>query len=143
MKSAISTCYFGKHATEEKFILIPFQEEPERGLFVQAGKPITFPYDMGWSDLFANLWEFLKSQRREPDNTRELSEAVRRLKRNYVFLSVTLLIDNNIESLEVVPLHGKRGWQFESRAEEIKTIKLPTDSRSIRELFTEAFEIAS
>jgi hypothetical protein len=67
-----------------------------------------------------------------------------KLKRKHVLVSITLLLPRDgVEQMKMIPFHGRRGFNFDARAEEVRVFPLPKTNDEFLKNLNEALDIAS
>lgn len=145
MTKAIGVCYVGKHISKKTFIILRFTEDTSRpGIFVQVGIGTTVSEEeMNENGGFFILRMLGDQPPFAPLNEQIVNREMLRVKREHALVSVSLNEISGRQEIEIVPLHGKRGWKFESYGDEIRKIQLPFTNTEFVKCLREALEIAT
>lgn len=150
MNKTIGACYLGRNVSSTECVLLRFANDMYRpGVFVLIGPYFEIPGGVIDGKSLLPIFGHLRSGLR--CDSRKLSEGDRidpkdllKLKRRYIVISIFLyILDDGSEALELISLHGGRGWNFKSDAGDIHRIALPVSDCDLIESLNKVFELAT
>lgn len=146
METTIGICYLGQHVKNGGYILLQFGRD--KLLFLLIAPAVTIPREKfeadGISFVLSHLGNPVNVKRGELHQSQKIpNEELLKIKRNHLLAEVSLMKDDVVEKLRIVPLHGRRGFQFDINSDEVKLLPLPMANGEFISYLKTTFEIAS
>lgn len=109
-------CYLGRPVSEGDYLVLPFRRDPVVGGYILVTPFETISKERVVENGAASIGALLeKSEFQEPVSFESpaIKKQMLTLKQKYLFIEITLLVYNENRQLKIIPLQGRRGWQFD------------------------------
>jgi len=149
MKEFVGLCYIGISREKTDYVILPFAEDISRGTSVLHAPVIPFAESKMAQEGCSFLTEHLRNRPKMDaagiDSLPKPSKPeLKKLNQTYRFCQITLLKVSGVqEEIKIMPLHAKRGWNFDVKAEEIRFYPLPMTNEKFVEALNAALKIAT
>ena len=139
-------CYLGRNVSKSGYVYLRFV--PRSGGGAKLVRPVVLISEeemkRGGLSRVLNLLRSGAGPECEPVsflNHAHKAEMLK-LKREHELILLRVLQGDTSE-MKIIPLHARRGWQFDRFTNEVRVYPLPKSNEDFVRILTEAFEIAS
>lgn len=147
LKRFIGISIIGRHVKRPGFVLLRFARDSDTGGTFLINPILTLSVAEMKRDGISRALSELRSMpaispSKMGSGSAPSSKVVSKVKRDHELVQLVLLGDES-EVLEIVPLHSRHGWRFDVNPEEIRTVRLPLSNEEFIRILDDVFEIAT